>query len=145
MSNGVADFLDTSVLIAAHHASRPRHAESRLLVEQATRHKSACAAHSLAEVYSVLSRLPGGWRQRPDFAGELVQDIVLRMGIVALNEEEYIHAIQSAANLKIAGGTIFDALLVACARKIDAERIYTWNVRHFKMVAPDLAERIVTP
>jgi predicted nucleic acid-binding protein len=45
----------------------------------------------------------------------------------------------------LAGGIVFDALLLACARKVDAERIYTWNVRHFRMVAPDLAERIVTP
>jgi predicted nucleic acid-binding protein len=45
----------------------------------------------------------------------------------------------------LSGGIIYDALLIACARKIDAERIYTWNVRHFQMVAPDLAERIVEP
>jgi hypothetical protein len=35
--------------------------------------------------------------------------------------------------------------LLACARKIQAERIYTWNARHFQMVAPDLAGRIMTP
>jgi predicted nucleic acid-binding protein len=40
---------------------------------------------------------------------------------------------------------IYDALLLACARKAAAERIYTWNERHFKLVAPDLAERIVAP
>jgi hypothetical protein len=34
---------------------------------------------------------------------------------------------------------------LACAREIQAERIYTWNVKHFQMVAPDLAGRIATP
>jgi hypothetical protein len=38
-----------------------------------------------------------------------------------------------------------DALLLACARMVQAEWIYTWNVKHFQMVAPDPAERIVTP
>ena len=35
--------------------------------------------------------------------------------------------------------------VLPCARKIQAEKIYTWNVKHFQMVAPDLADRIVTP
>jgi predicted nucleic acid-binding protein len=43
------------------------------------------------------------------------------------------------------GGIIYDALLAACAHKVNAERIYTWNVRHFKLVAPDLEARIMTP
>jgi hypothetical protein len=34
---------------------------------------------------------------------------------------------------------------MACARKVNAEHIYTWNEKHFRMVAPDLAGRIVTP
>jgi len=49
------------------------------------------------------------------------------------------------AKLNLPGGTISDALLLTCARKVDAERIYTWNVRHLKLVAPDLAGRILTP
>jgi predicted nucleic acid-binding protein len=40
---------------------------------------------------------------------------------------------------------IYDALLLACARKANADRIYTWNLRHFRALAPDLAERIVAP
>jgi predicted nucleic acid-binding protein len=46
---------------------------------------------------------------------------------------------------RLTGGIIYDCLLLACARKAQAERICTWNVRHFRSIAPDLAERIVTP
>jgi predicted nucleic acid-binding protein len=141
----VASFFDTSVLIAAHDASRPGHEASLLLMQKAARDHCACAAHSLAECYSVLSRLPGGWRQRPDFAGALIEEIASRMTVVALTAQEYLATLQSAAQLRIAGGTVYDALLLACARKVNAERIYTWNERHFKLVAPNLAERIVTP
>jgi predicted nucleic acid-binding protein len=45
----------------------------------------------------------------------------------------------------ISGAGIHDSLTLACARKARAERIYTWNLRHFRAVAPDLAERIVAP
>jgi hypothetical protein len=43
------------------------------------------------------------------------------------------------------GGIIYDALLLASARKVSADRIYTWNLGHFRMIAPDLAARIVEP
>ncbi len=145
MNERVDWFFDTSVLLTAHDGTRPGHAESLRLMRRANRGNCACAAHSLAEFYSVLSRLPGGRRQRPDFAGALVEDIASRMRIVALSAEEYAETIRTSARLRIAGGTIYDALLVACARKVNAERIYTWNQRHFKLVAPDLADRIVTP
>ena len=141
----VASFFDTSVLIAAHDASRPGHEASLRLMRKSSRDHCACAAHSLAELYSVLSRLPGGWRQRPDFAGALVEEIASRVTVVALTAQEYLATLQSAARLRVAGGTVYDALLLACARKVNAERIYTWNERHFRLVAPDLAERIVTP
>jgi predicted nucleic acid-binding protein len=138
-------FLDTSVLIAASDAEDPRHEESAALLAAATRQTTACGAHTLAEVYAVLSRLPGGRKQRPEMARLLVEQMVARMTVVPLTAEEYAVTIRWAAESSLAGGIVFDALLLACARKVRAERIYTWNVRHFRMVAPDLAERIVTP
>ena len=138
-------FLDTSVLIAASDTNLPGHEKSRLLLEAAARESCACGAHSLAEVYAVLSRLPGDRRQRPGLALQVVEQIANRVTVVPLTAEEYAGTIRNAAQLGIAGGTIYDALLVACARKAHAEWIYTWNLRHFRLAAPDLAERIVEP
>ena len=67
------------------------------------------------------------------------------MAAVPLTVEEYAETIRKTARASLSSGIVFDALLLTCARKVNAERIYTWNVRHFKMVAPDLADRIVTP
>jgi predicted nucleic acid-binding protein len=145
MSEPVKVFLDTSVLIAANDNDHEKHAESRPLLAAATQENCACGVHSLAETYANLSIVKGSRQQRPETALRLVQQIAGRMTVIALDPEEYITAIRDAARLRIAGGTIYDALLVACARKVDAGRIYTWNVRHFQLVAPDLAERIVTP
>lgn len=138
-------FLDTSVLIAANDTEHPDHKRSNPLLVAATTENTACAAHTIAEVYAVLSRLPGGRRQRPEFAGRLVQQIAERMTVVPLAVDEYAATIRSAAQSMLAGGIVFDALLLACARKVNAERIYTWNAKHFRMVAPDLESRILTP
>jgi len=139
------EFFDTSVLIAACSPEQPGHEESRRLLAAAMSGTSACGAHTLAEIYAVLSRLPGGRLRRPELAERLVSQIADRVSVIPLTAEEYRDTIRSAARSGVAGGTIYDALLVACARKFCAERIYTWNVRHFQTVAPDLAERIVTP
>jgi predicted nucleic acid-binding protein len=133
MNAPIAAFLDTSVLIAASDAADPRHPGSRSLLAAATPATAACGAHTLAEVYAVLSRLPGGKKVRPEYAGLLVEQITARMTVVPLSAEDYAATLRETARMGLAGG------------KVDAERIYTWNVRHFRMVAPDLAERIVTP
>ncbi len=40
---------------------------------------------------------------------------------------------------------IYDALILACARKVNATRIYTLDIKHSRRIAPDLAARIVEP
>jgi predicted nucleic acid-binding protein len=49
------------------------------------------------------------------------------------------------ADCGLPGGQVYDALLLACARKSGADAIYTWNLKHFRQLAPDLAKRIRTP
>jgi predicted nucleic acid-binding protein len=142
---GASAFLDTSVLIAASDHDHDKHEQSRPLLAGATPTTCACGAHSLAETYANLSVVTGTRKQRPDAAFQLVEQIARRMTVIALTGEAYIEALREAASMRIAGGTIYDALLRKCARKVNAELIYTWNVRHFQMVAPDLAERIVRP
>jgi predicted nucleic acid-binding protein len=65
--------------------------------------------------------------------------------IVSLTSDEYFRAIQQAAANGIVGGTIYDALLAACAMKAKAETIYTDNERHFRMFGPDVASRVKKP
>jgi len=67
------------------------------------------------------------------------------MHIVTLTEEDYFLTVRDSARAGRIGGIIYDALLLACARKVNADRIHTWNIGHFRMIAPDLAGRIVEP
>ena len=42
-------------------------------------------------------------------------------------------------------GAIYDALLAACAVKSGAATLYTWNVRHYGQLEPEVAARVKTP
>jgi len=53
--------------------------------------------------------------------------------------------IQKAAESGLTSGRVYDALRLRCAAKVQAQTIYTWNVKHFQAIAPALASRIRTP
>jgi predicted nucleic acid-binding protein len=104
------------------------------------------AAHGIAETYAVLTTLPIVPRIGPDEATKLLRENVLpNFRPVALTAREYERVVTSLAHDGIAGGPVYDAIQVECARKIAAERIYTFNVGHFRRVGPALADRITAP
>ena len=138
-------FLDTSVLIATAQVSHERHKPSRELWKLCVRHPAALSTHTIAELFHSLTAMPPALRLAPRDAVLAVETFLQRLTPVALSAEEYMETLRLTANLGHSGGMIYDALLLACARKVKAEQIYTWNVKHFQMIAPDLAERIVTP
>ncbi len=138
-------FLDTSVLIAAFLGDHPHHEASAEVFARAERPRTWCAAHSIAEVYSALTRLPLKPAVAPEQALLFLHDVRGRLSAVALEESEYYHAVERAAGRQVTGGRLYDALLLACAAKIKADTIYTWNLKHFRQLRPDLADRIRTP
>jgi predicted nucleic acid-binding protein len=138
-------FLDTSVIVASVRTSDRRHTASREILNQCDPARSFCAAHSLAEIYANLTGMQPPNRFRPGDAIQVLEQVRLRFTVVELTADEVFKTAQRLADQHRAGGIVYDALLLACARKVDADRIYTWNLRHFEMVAPDLKERIVTP
>ena len=137
--------LDTSVLIATAQVSHERHAPSRELWNRCTRHVAAVSFHTISELYNTLTAMPPTLRLSPRNTDLALETFLLRLTPVTLSAEEHIETVRRAANLGHSGGMIYDALHMACARKIGAEQIYTWNVRHFRMIEPDLADRVVTP
>lgn len=126
-------------------AGNPGHAASQRLFTACTAEDSACGAHSLAELYSTLTRLPAPNRVAPMHALQCVKAIRERVGLITLDGPAYVAAIEGAASNQIAGGTIYDALLVACAIQCGAERIYTWNIRHFRLFGAAVVDRLATP
>ena len=138
-------FFDTSVLVAAFWSGHPQHEKSLKVFADADRTHSACAIHSLAEVYAVMSVLP----VRPVLPAEqvllFVQEVQDRCTLVTLDENEYFDTIRRTAEQGYAGGRIYDALLLRCAAKANPEIIYTWNLKHFLALAPEMSGRIRAP
>jgi hypothetical protein len=64
---------------------------------------------------------------------------------VNLTATEYLKLIEAAGPAGARGGSIYDLLLLGCARKAKAQVIYTLNHRHFVALAPDLAPKVTAP
>jgi predicted nucleic acid-binding protein len=138
-------FFDTSVLVPAFVENAVDHDRCLAVYARSNRRIACCAAHSLAEVYATVTRLPGELRASPGQAMLFLSDMAERLAIVPLDSVEYFAAIQQAAINGIVGGTIYDALLAACAIKAKAETIYTDNERHFRLLGPEVASRVKRP
>jgi predicted nucleic acid-binding protein len=138
-------FFDTSVLVAALLPDHPHHARSFLVFASATRKQAGCAAHTLAEVYSTLTRYPGQERMSAEAAGLMVQGIEHRLTLVWLDGDEYCAAIRSMAQLGIVGGAVYDGLVAACALKAGADHLFTWNVRHFDLLGAEIKKMVTMP
>jgi predicted nucleic acid-binding protein len=141
-------FCDTSVLVAGCVRQHPHFGRARAVLESvaAGRDTGIISVHSFAELYSVLSSLPLLPRILPSEAERII-DVNIRPHFrpVAATTMMYRQAIEVCVRQSFGGGKVYDALLLECARKVVSERIYTFNLRDFRQLAPDLAERIVAP
>lgn len=138
-------FFDTSVLLPAFLEDHVHHEASLAVFLKADKKRGCCAGHSLAEVYATATRLPGKHRLNGEQVLLFLENIYERLTVVTLTGDEYRAAMKQAAAADIVGGTIYDALLAHCAVKANAEAIYTWNVKHFQQLSPEIAKRIRTP
>jgi predicted nucleic acid-binding protein len=138
-------FFDSSVLVPVFHRDHIHHEASLKAFEAADKKNACCAAHSLAEVYSTMTRLPGKRRLSGDQALLFLEEINQRCTTITLDADDYVSAIETAAAMGIVGGTIYDALLAHCALKVNVETILTWNVEDFRRLGPEILRRIKTP
>jgi predicted nucleic acid-binding protein len=140
--------LDSSVLVAAHLPAHPEHVASSDWLRQGAlaAFEMVVAAHSLAEVYSVLTRLPLRPPISPKAAWQFLEQNVLRTGnLVALSPHEYRAVIEDAAREGWIGGMIYDALIARVADTVQADHLISLNVAHFQRVWPAGAARIASP
>lgn len=140
--------LDTSLLIAATVESHPAHAAAFPWLQRVKdkADDGVVAAHSLAETYAILTRLPVRPVITPAMAREIVQINVLdTCEVVALSGSDYATLLDHLTDLGIAGGAVYDALLLHAAWKSNVDRVVTLNAHDFRRVYPALADRIVSP
>ncbi|MCC6486641.1 MAG: PIN domain-containing protein [Candidatus Hydrogenedentes bacterium] len=138
-------FFDTSVLVPVFYGDHVHHKASLDLFVKFDRVTGCCGAHSLAEVYATLTRMPGKHRISGEQALLFVGSIRERLSLIALTGDEYADALQGSAALGIVGGGIYDAMLAYCAIKAESETIYSWNARHYALCGPEVMRRLSTP
>jgi len=102
---------DTSVAVAYLMASHVAHAAVRKAVQSRT---PVLTAHSLAETYSVLTRLPGDARLTPTDAATLIEQSFGRAVLLPAQLARSIH--RELSNRGIGGGAVYDALVAMAAR-----------------------------
>jgi predicted nucleic acid-binding protein len=131
-------YFDTSVLVAASVTHHPHNPRALAIVEELlnTAQKGFISAHSLAEFYSVLTRTPLRPPIYPSEAWRIIEDFVAHLDLVSLTAKEYRDVVHRCAENGWAGGKVYDAIHVRCAHKADCDRIYTFNVRDFRTLAP---------
>jgi predicted nucleic acid-binding protein len=132
-------------MVAAFWGDHKDHAASLRVFVEANRDTGTCGIHSLAEVYATMTALPVRPLLAPEQVFLFVEQIVERLSPVALDSADYLQTIRELSERQFSSGQVCDALLLSCARKSNAEIIYTWNLKHFRRIAPDLADRIQTP
>jgi len=138
-------FADTSVLVPVFMPGHIHHERSFQLFSRATVKSAFCAAHSIAEVYATMTRLPGKHRTSGQQALAFLEMIQERFSVVALDVADYFATIREAAAQGIVGGTSYDALVAACALKAKADELYSWNTGHFLLLGDEVARKVRTP
>ena len=142
-------YLDTNVLVAASVEQHQHHLQSFDLVKAVKEGtiEGCISTHGLAEFYSVLTRAPFTPRVHPTEAGRFLDDNVLPyFELIALSASDYKAVLRSCASAGLIGGVVFDALHLHSAQKAGCDRIYTFNVKDFRFLAPsDLADRVAAP
>jgi len=144
----VKAYFDTTVLVAACVADHPHHAQAVAALQDARTKKlnAYVSGHGLAEFYAVLTRAPFVPPIYPAEAWQLLDANILPFFVlVTLTAKEYQEVVRSCAQQGWTGGRIYDALHLRCARKSACDRIYTFNVRHFKELGSDVADRVSAP
>lgn len=104
------------------------------------------AAHSLAEAYSVLTRLPLPLRLTPVQAWRALDTgfVSRAAAVVALDANGYRQLLTASSADGITGGRLFDALIVACAVAGAVDVLLTFNQGHFEALAGDRV-RVAVP
>ncbi len=138
---------DTSVLVAAFEVSHPRHTVCLPWLQQAQAEQiyGLIATHTLAELYSVLTRLPVRPRISPELAQRLISENLERFEVIPLTTEDYQMVLAQMVNLNLTGGGIYDALIAQAAVKAEANTLLTLNPNHFTRLGEDMARLVQVP
>ena len=142
-------FFDTNVLIAASVRDHAHHSQALPALQRviSKRDQGFISTHSIAELYATFTRLVVSPRIHPVDAARIIADNVLpHFDTIRVDKNDYLTALALVRDGGWIGARIYDALLLCCAAKADVDRIYTFDLSHFRALAPsELQRKICSP
>ena len=138
---------DTSVLIPALLTVHSNHALAFFMLEMAREDniQGYLSAHSLAEFYSVTTRLPPLLRISPVEAQATISRFLKYLLPVELSAEDYRWAIAQVTSLQLAGGVMYDAVIAQAALKAGVDQLITLNPKDFLRLGSEVSGLVVVP
>ena len=138
---------DSSTIIAAIVEPHPKHVQALSWLTRAKNKEFdlVVAAHSLLEIYSVLTKAPFQPKISPATAKRLIEiNIKKNATIQFLDSNDYLDLLETISSQNLRGGIVYDALICACAKKSSVQKIVTANSKDFHAVNPDTSIQIIS-
>jgi predicted nucleic acid-binding protein len=138
---------DTSVLVAASIPEHPHHSHAFLWLQriQQNQDEGFVSTHTVAELYSILTRFPRTPRINPSTVQQLITHNLRNFTKVELTFQDYQEVIERMVRLNLTGGTIFDTLIAQAAIKAKVSILLTLNTKDFNRLGEDIASLVETP
>ena len=138
---------DTNILVAATIETHPNYAIAFPWLQQ-VRNRAIygyISTHSLAELYSVLTRLPLPRKIGPQQACDGIKNNLNYFEFIDLDSNDYIKVIETVSQAEITGGGIYDALIAQAALKAKVDILLTLNPKHFTRLGEPIASLVQDP
>ncbi len=132
--------LDSSVIVAALLSWHEKHHAAAKAVERALASKGGVVipAHALFESFAVMTRLPAPHRLAPSDALTLLRDNFTSTRIATLTARNVWPILQKLAQLGLAGGLTYDAIILEAATDGGATELLTLSERDYERLEPRL-------
>jgi predicted nucleic acid-binding protein len=138
---------DTSVLVAALIEEHPSHSQSLSWLQRvrSLEIEAFVSTHTIAELYSVLTRIPRQPRINPGLAQRLIVENLSDFHQVVLTAEDYQATVSRMVSLNLPGGGIYDGLIAQTALKADVDVLLTLNPNDFTRLGDDVRRLVQVP
>lgn len=137
---------DTSTLVAALLKPHEAHSLAHSWLDQvlAGVHTGVLSAHSLAELYSTLTRMPLQPKLTATDALDLIRENVLSsFEIIGLTPADYMTILEDLQSRNLVGGVTYDALIMYIAIKASVDKVITLNGRDFMRLFPQFGGEVI--
>ena len=138
---------DTSVIVAGTHDMHPHHARAIVWIDAVLQQRitGMITWHALAEIWSVLTRMPAPARLSPEQAMRVVRRLQGVFQILQLEPSTYNEALERCTSRGLFSGVVFDALHLVGAEHAEADALVTFNGADFVRLTIPTSPRIIVP